>query len=85
MIKHGAGVRDAVVRAADAPHQSGNRSLLGRCAGPDSAIDYRLSISWAAVAGGGKLLIKLVIEENDLAGNFASAERGQLVKVVDDD
>ena len=34
------------------------------------------------MAGGGKLFIKFVIEENDLAGNFVTAERSQLVKVV---
>jgi hypothetical protein len=34
---------------------------------------------------GGKLLIKLVVEQHDLAGNFVPRERGQLIKVVDDD
>jgi hypothetical protein len=34
------------------------------------------------MAGGGKLLIKFVIEQDDLAGNFVTAKRGKLVKVV---
>ena len=82
MIEHRAGVRDAIISAAHAPHQRGNRALFGRCARPNRAIDHRLSISRSAVAGGGKLLIKFVIEQHDLAGNFVTAERGQLVKVV---
>ena len=34
------------------------------------------------MACGGKLLIKFVIEQHDLAGNFVAAERGKFVKVV---
>src|ERR1700704_5886800 len=75
-------MRDTGVSAADAAHQSGNRALFGGCAGPDGAIDYRLAIGRSAMAGGGKLLIKFVIEQNDLAGNFVTAECGKLIKVV---
>ena len=37
------------------------------------------------MARGGKLLIKFVIEQHDLARNFVTAERGKLVKVVHHD